>query len=709
MSEPRHTNRLIGETSPYLLQHAHNPVDWYPWGAEALGLAKAEGKPILLSVGYSACHWCHVMERESFENEETAALMNAHFVNIKVDREERPDIDHIYMSAVQMLAGQGGWPMTVFLTPDGKPFYGGTYYPPEDRYGRPGFPRILQAVAEAWRERREQIEQQSEEILRHLKEMSALNLSARAATEEIFDRACQQLRMSFDRRLGGFGDAPKFPQPMILDFLLRYAVRTQEREPLEMALFTLEKMAFGGIYDQLGGGFHRYSTDSYWLVPHFEKMLYDNAQLALTCLRAYQITGDAFYRRIVEETLDYVRREMTAPFGGFYSAQDADSEGGEGRFFVWTEEEIKTILGSDDAALFCRYYDVTPRGNWEHKNILNVTAPPDAFARAVRMEPEAFLERLEAMREKLFAEREKRVKPARDEKILVSWNGLMLAAFADAGAVLRRADYLQTAVNNAEFVLREMYRAPDAGEAARLMHTGKEVSIEEPIHPTQRAAAFRVAPIPGFLEDYAAYADGLLRLYEATFDRRWLEAARALGDAILERFADPNGGFFSTAIDAEALIERPKDIMDNAVPSGNSVALEALLRLAILTGEERYRGPAAYALQQLGEMAAQHPQAFGRLLCALDLLVGPSQELAIIGAREDPGTQALLAVARDNYYPNLLLALSDPSDPSPDYLPLLEARPMQDGKPTAYLCENYACRQPTDDPQTLLAQLRAGR
>ncbi len=709
MSEHRHTNRLIGETSPYLLQHAHNPVDWYPWGEEALRRAKEENKPILLSVGYSACHWCHVMERESFENEEIAALMNAHFVNVKVDREERPDIDHIYMSAVQMLAGQGGWPMTVFLTPDGKPFYGGTYYPPEDRYGRPGFPRILQAVAEAWRERREQIEQQSEEILRHLKQMSALDLPAKAATQEIFDRAYQQLRMSFDRRLGGFGDAPKFPQPMILDFLLRYAVRTREREPLEMALFTLEKMAFGGIYDQLGGGFHRYSTDSYWLVPHFEKMLYDNAQLALTYLRAYQITGDAFYRRIVEETLDYVRREMTAPFGGFYSTQDADSEGEEGRFFVWTEEEIREILGSDDAALFCRYYDVTPRGNWEHKNILNVTAPPDAFARAVRMEPEAFLQRLEAMRRRLFEAREKRIKPGRDEKVLVSWNGLMLAAFADAGAVLRRADYLQTAVNNAEFVLREMYRAPGAGEAARLMHTGKEVLVEEPMHPAQRAAAFRVAPIPGFLEDYAAYADGLLRLYEATFERRWLEAARALADAILERFSDPNGGFFSTAADAERLIERPKDIMDNATPSGNSVALEALLRLAILTGEERYRGPAVYALQQLGEMAAQHPQAFGRLLCALDLLVGPSQELAVVGAREDPGTQALLAVARESYYPNLLLALSDPSDPLPDDLPLLESRAMQDGRPTAYLCENYACQQPTSDPQTLLAQLRAGR
>jgi len=700
MTRQSHTNRLAGETSPYLLQHAHNPVDWYPWGEEALRRAREEDRPILLSVGYSACHWCHVMERESFESEEIAALMNAHFVNVKVDREERPDIDHIYMNAVQLMTGQGGWPMTVFLTPDGKPFYGGTYYPPDDRYGRPGFPRVLRAVAEAWKSRRAEIEEQGTTLVAHMRRMTESGLPANPVTPAVLDQAYQVLRRTFDMHLGGFGSAPKFPQPMNLDFLLRYARRTNREEPLQMAAFTLKRMAFGGIYDQLGGGFHRYSTDAYWLVPHFEKMLYDNAQLAQTYLRAYRMTGDPLFRRITEETLDYVRREMTGPEGGFYSAQDADSEGEEGKFFVWSLDEVTEVLGEEDAALFSRFYGVTERGNWEGHSILNVTAPLDAFARSLGLEPAVFEARLVEMRRKLFERREQRVKPGCDEKILTAWNGLMLAAFAEAAAVLERADYLQAALNNAEFVLRELYHG------GRLMRTGK--SVESSPLTTRHALRFQVAPIPGFQEDYACYADGLLRLYEATFNRRWLDAARELADAMLDLFADPDGGFFNTARDAEQLVERPKDIMDNAVPSGNSVAVDVLLRLAILTGEDRYRQPAVGVLRQLAEAMARHPQAFGRLLGAADFYVGPVKELAIIGALDQPGTRALLDAARAEYRPNLVIALAEPGDARAADLPLLADRLPLGGKPTAYVCENYVCRQPTTEPEILAEQLRAG-
>ncbi len=716
-SAAKHANRLAGETSPYLLQHAHNPVDWYPWGEDALERARAEDKPILLSVGYSACHWCHVMERESFENEEVAALMNRWFVNIKVDREERPDIDHIYMNAVQMMAGQGGWPMTVFLTPDGKPFHGGTYYPPEDRYGRPGFPRILHAIAEAWENRRAEIDEQSAGMVSQMREQSEVGLSESPVTPELFDRAFQKLRASYDSRLGGFGGAPKFPQPMILDFLLRYAYRTKRDEPREMASFTLEKMAQGGLYDQLGGGFHRYSTDEYWLAPHFEKMLYDNAQLAQTYLRAYQATGDTFFRRIVEETLDYVRREMTAPDGGFYSTQDADSEGVEGKFFVWTQAEIEETLGAEDALLFSRYYDVTPRGNWEHANILNVSAPEDAFARSVKMAPKEFSNRLAGMRGKLFERREQRGKPQRDEKILTSWNGLMLAAFAEAAAVLDREDYLQIAINNAEFVLDVLYnegRLARTGKASgragdedkRRKGNGEETGGST-LNP-QPSTEFKVAPIPGFLEDYAFYADGLLRLYEATFDWRWLDSAKELADEMIHLFADPGGGgFFNTPRDGETLIERPRDMMDNATPSGNSVAVEVLLRLAVLIADQDYHRRAVSILRQMNPLMEQHPSAFGRLLAAADFYIGPVKELAVVGPPGDPATRAMLHAARASYQPNLIVAAAEPCDMRIPEIPLLADRPMHDDLPTAYLCENYACQQPTTDPVVLAAQLKS--
>jgi hypothetical protein len=692
-SAPKHTNRLIHETSPYLLQHAHNPVEWYPWGEEALRRAREEGKPILLSVGYSACHWCHVMERESFEDEQVAELMNRWFICVKVDREERPDIDHIYMSAVQMMTGQGGWPMTVFLTPEGKPFYGGTYYPPEDRYGRPGFPRILHAVAEAWENRRDEIEKQSGAMAGQMRQISDIDLRETPVTPDILDRAYQKLRASFDSRLGGFGGAPKFPQPMILDFLLRYAHRMNRDEmtsPGDMAVFTLEKMAQGGMYDQLGGGFHRYSTDEYWLVPHFEKMLYDNAQLAQTYLRAWQATGDLFYRRVAEETLDYVCREMTAPDGGFYSTQDADSEGVEGKFFVWTQAQVEEALGTEDALVFSRYYDVTPRGNWEHANILNVTAPEEIFARSLKMDPEELKMRLAGMRQKLFALREQRVKPHRDEKVLTSWNGLMLAAFSEAAAILDRDDYRQTAIANAEFVLDKLY------DEGRLWRTGK----------ADAEGNFKVAPIPGFLEDYAYYADGLLRLYEATADWRWLDSAKELVDTMVELFADSEGGpFYGTPADGEALIERPRDLMDNATPSGNSVAVEVLLRLAVLTADQDYHRRAASILRQMNPLLAEHPSAFGRLLGAADFYLGPVKELAVIGSIDDPATHALLSAARSRYQPNMVVAVAHPEDMRHMELPLLQDRPLVDGKPTAYLCENYACQRPTTDPAELARQI----
>jgi hypothetical protein len=682
------TNRLAGETSPYLLQHQHNPVDWYPWGEEALRRAKEEDRPILLSVGYSACHWCHVMERESFENEDIARIMNRLFVNVKVDREERPDIDHLYMSAVQMMAGQGGWPMTVFLTPDGKPFYGGTYYPPDDRYGRPGFPKVLEAVAEAWRSRRTEIEEQGDALVEQIRESSRAGGSESPVTEELFDTAVQRMMQNFDSRLGGFGGAPKFPQPMTLDFLLRYAKRTGSADALHMATFTLERMGQGGIYDHLGGGLHRYSTDAYWLAPHFEKMLYDNAQLVQTCLRAWQATGEPFFRKMAEETLDYVLREMTGSHGGFYSAQDADSEGEEGKFFVWDEDEVKEVLGPEDAAVFARVYDVTPRGNWEHKNILNLSAPVESLARSFGVDEAQFVERIAAMKAKLLARRETRVHPGTDEKVLTSWNGLMLAAMADAAALLERDDYLSAARRNAEFILGTLHAD------GRLLRTGKQVED-----------GFKVASIPGFLEDYAYFADGLLHLFEADFDPRWLETARALADTMLRLFLDENGDFYNTPTDGEALVDRPREITDNATPAGNSVAMDVLLRLAVLTGNEEYRAVAEKVIGKSTAMMARHPQAFGRLLSAADFLVGPARELVIVGDPASEEVRALLRVARAEFRPNLVIAAAAPGSPLSEMLPLFEGRAMLENRPTAYVCENYACRQPVTTPAALAEQL----
>ena len=681
MSEHKFTNALAGETSPYLLQHAHNPVNWYPWSDEALHRAHAEDKPILLSIGYSACHWCHVMEHESFENESTARLMNEHFINIKVDREERPDLDTIYMAAVQMMSGHGGWPMTVFLTPDGVPFFGGTYFPPEDRHGLPGFPRLLLSVAGAYSEKKEAIQKEAATIVRELQRINSIGTAKGALNRDILDTAIPQLMANYDSQYGGFGSAPKFPPSMSLSFLLRSHARTRRTELLEAVEHTLQKMAFGGIYDQLGGGFHRYSVDEKWLVPHFEKMLYDNALLSRIYLDTYVATKNEFYRRIVEETLDYVRREMTSPDGGFYSTQDADSEGHEGKFFVWTPREVESVLGAEDADLFCRCYDVTDHGNFEGKNILNVPRPVSVVARLNKI-PEAALEEILARgRRLLFERRESRIKPGRDEKILTAWNGLMLRSFAEASAALDRRDYRDIAVRNAEFVLTGLQRE------GKLLRSYKDGT----------------ARFNAYLEDYSCMVDGLISLYEATFDPRWMREAERLAEVMIDHFWDPKeGNFFFTSEDHEALIHRPKDFYDNATPSGNSVAAHALIRLAELTGEEKWRDYAHSVLEAMATAMSSHPSAFSNLLCALDFLLAPPVEIAVIGDPESDQSQELLKIVRTRYSPNKALACGTDGKPG-----LLRDRPQIDGKATAYVCRNQTCSPPVtrvDDLERILGE-----
>jgi hypothetical protein len=686
MSDHQHTNRLIHETSPYLLQHAHNPVDWYAWGEEALARARAEDKPIFLSIGYSACHWCHVMEHESFEDGETAALMNELFVSIKVDREERPDLDAIYMDAVQAMTGQGGWPMSVWLTPEGKPFHGGTYYPKEARYGMPGFQQVLRAAADAYHNQRDKVDGQAERLTAMLRRTASLAADGGELGADILVEALQRMRQFFDDEEGGFGSQPKFPQPMTLDFALSQYRRTGDLDALWMAELTLEKMAHGGIYDQLGGGFHRYSVDAIWLTPHFEKMLYDNAQLLRTYLHAWQVTGRPLYRRIVEETIDYVLREMTAPDGGFYSTQDADSEGHEGKFFVWTPQEIEALLEPHAAAIFETYYGVSDRGNFEGKNILHVSRSMENVAQRFRVEPAQVEAALAAARPVLFAARELRIKPGRDEKILTEWNGLMIHALAECGAVLGRADALAAAERAAGFALTRMSQ-PDG----RLFRSYKDGQ----------------ARFNAYLEDYAALTRGLIALYEATFELRWLGEATQLTQRMFEQFHDAaGGGFFQTGIDHEQLVARRKDFVDNAIPSGNSLAAEALLRLAVFLDKDEYQREAARILLMMKDAMARQPTGFGRLLSILDALLAPSQEVAIVGDPAHAATQALLREVRSRYLPHTVVALKRPDAES--MLPLLQGRDLVDGKPAAYVCENYACRLPVTDAEAL-AKLLATR
>ncbi len=687
MADHKHTNRLINETSPYLLQHAHNPVDWYPWGEEAFAAARSENKPILLSIGYSACHWCHVMEHESFENEEIARLMNNNFVSIKVDREERPDLDQIYMNAVQMMTHHGGWPMTVFLTPEGVPFYGGTYFPPEDRYNMPGFPRVLISMAEAYRERPEDIEQTGASILAELNRLSLAQESNEPLTHELLERAFKGITKSYDPVNGGFGSAPKFPPAMTLEFLLRVHHRTGNPEALEIVANTCRKMANGGIYDQLGGGFHRYSTDAKWLVPHFEKMLYDNALLSRLYLHYYQLTNHQPARGTAEGILDYVVREMTDSNGGFYSTQDADSEGEEGRFFVWSPEEIASALTREDAALFSTYYDVTQGGNFEGKSILNVNRRLEDVAVEGNVTVEHLRQSLERSRQKLFELREKRVKPDRDEKVLTAWNGMMLASFAEAAAILDREDYLDIARRNARFVLDNLHRDN------LLLRTYKDTT----------------AKLNAYLEDYAFLCDGLLTLYEASGELEWFEATLSLTNKMIDEFwDDQDGGFFYTGKSHESLIVRSKDYFDNATPSGNSVAAEVLLRLATLTDNEEYRRRAITILRLIADPMRRYPSGFGRALCTLDFYLGTPKEIAIIGQHQLPQTRLLRKAVWQAYVPNRVVAQAAPGDSrSSELIPLLRDRPSD--SPTAYVCEHFTCSEPVTDPERLIWQLTQRR
>jgi len=662
------SNRLAQETSPYLLEHANNPVDWYPWGPEALARARRENKPILLSIGYSACHWCHVMARESFEDSEIAALINRDFVAIKVDREERPDLDQVYMRAVQAMTGSGGWPMTAFLLPDATPFFAGTYFPPSDRFGMPSFRRVLAAVTDAFSNRMGEVEATATQVREYL-QRPAVPLAAGSLTPALLDEAYTRLARDHDPTHGGFGSAPKFPQPMLVDFLLRSHRRTGDPSVLAMAQQTLQAMAAGGMYDQLGGGFHRYSVDERWLVPHFEKMLYDNALLPRAYLDAWQLTGDAGFRRVVEDTLAFVQRELLSPDGGFYSSLDADSEGEEGRFYVWTPHELELALGVDDATAVARAFDVSDAGNFDGRNILHPMTPD---ASAV----------LAGARERLLAARAGRVRPHRDEKVIAGWNGLMLRAFAEAGRVLDRPDLLSIAEANARFLLSRM-------------RTGERM---------RRSYKDGRATLAGYLEDQAAVADGLLSLYEATFETRWLDEVRRLMRETLAAFWDaPRGAFFDTAADQEQLVVRPQDVTDNAIPSGTSMAVDVLLRGGRLLGEDSWIAIARSSLERLAPTAAKAPLAFGRLLAALDFELGRPVELAVIGPLADAKTRRLLDVARLRYLPNRLLAAAPDGDGRG--IPLLAERRALNGAATAYLCEGFVCQSPTTDPAELQRQL----
>jgi uncharacterized protein len=684
-------NRLIDETSPYLLQHAHNPVDWFPWGEEALTRAQAEDKPILLSIGYSACHWCHVMEHESFEDEETARVMNANFISIKVDREERPDLDAIYMQAVQAISGHGGWPMTMFLTPDGKPFYGGTYYPPTPQHGLPAFKQVLESVASSYRSRKGEVTQSAAQLTEQLQTQSEPSMQREDLSRLLIDEAYGSLEKQYDKVQGGFGSAPKFPQPMNLEFVLRVYRRTRYPAALAMVENTLRKMARGGMYDQIGGGFHRYSVDSRWLVPHFEKMLYDNAQLARLYLHAYQATGKEFYGQIARETLDYVLREMTNPHGGFYSTQDADSEGEEGKFYVWSAQETQEVLGAADGRVFNAYYDISAYGNFEGHNIPNVPRDEDAVAQELKITGAQLRETISRAKPKLHAARARRVWPGRDEKVLTAWNGLMLAAFAEAARILGREEYRQAALRNAEFLLRELStRAAGASQTRRLLRTWKDGR----------------AKLNGYLEDYANLCEGLIVLYEATFDARWLYEARGLAEAMVDQFwSDALGGFYDTGRDHEALITRPRDVFDNATPSGGAVAASVLLKLAAMFGDEDAARRSVESLKGVGALMKRYASGFGQWLSALDFYLGHPKEIAFIGEPAAPGSQVLIDAIFRPYLPNrVILQKSNGTEGVGG--PLLEGKNMLGDRPTVYVCQNYACQAPVTDVPTLKAQLK---
>jgi uncharacterized protein len=676
-------NQLIHENSPYLLQHANNPVDWYPWSEEALAKAKAENKPIFLSIGYAACHWCHVMEHESFEDPETAAIMNENFVCIKVDREERPDLDSIYMQATTAMTGSGGWPMSVFLTPDLRPYYAGTYFPPVRRYNMPSFKEILLNLSNAWKEQREEVDRVGNQILQYIQPQALLADIKDSFTEQSLEDATKALLDNYDWGYGGWGGAPKFPQPMTVEFLLRRVLSNspQREQALKASVHLLNAMSRGGMYDVVGGGFARYSVDNFWRVPHFEKMLYDNAQLALVYLHGFLITGDIRFRQICEETLDFILREMTHPNGGFYSSLDADSEGEEGKFYIWTQEEIQDSMGSD-FDFFKAAYGITPQGNWEGKIVLQRALDDSSLAARFKMDLEAVRQKLSESHRKLLQVRAGRIRPGTDDKILVMWNALALSAFAEAGRYLGRKDYLEAAVRNARFLLENMYLNE------RLLRSWREGQAKH----------------NAYLEDYAAFVIALLDLYQSDSNTEWYATALKLAGEMVAHFSDPNGGFFDTRDDHEALLVRPKDIQDNATPSGNALAVTVLLELSAYGDRIEWRDQAEKMLGYVYNAVLRYPTAFAKWLNAADFAVGPTHEVAIVGDSTNTRTQELINALWKNYRPRLVSAIS--TSPPPLGSPaLLNDRPLVGGEPTIYVCQGFICLQPTNEPSEIEAQL----
>lgn len=689
MTEHKHTNKLLNEKSPYLLQHAHNPVDWYPWSVEAFERAKKEDKPIFLSIGYSTCHWCHVMERESFEDEEVAAVLNEGYLSIKVDREERPDVDHIYMTVCQAMTGQGGWPLTVLMTHERKPFFAGTYFPKKAGRGMPGLVDILTQVAETWAQQRDKVIKAGEEVVGAIQPRFGPTSEGELGTVTL-DRVFKELRGIFDRQYGGFGRAPKFPTPHTLTFLLRYWKRSGQKQALSMVEKTLESMYRGGIYDHIGYGFSRYATDEKWLVPHFEKMLYDNALLAIAYIETYQVTGKALYSGLAKQIFTYVLRDMTSPEGGFYSAEDADSEGEEGKFYVWSPEEIKAVLGEQDGKVFCRLYNITPGGNFENHSIPNlILETPEKIAVELNMEEGEFRSFVEGLRSKLFEARERRVHPYKDDKILTSWNGLMIAALARGGAALGEPLYTRAAERAVNFIYRDLRRRD-----GRLLARYRDGE-----------SAF-----PAYLDDYAFTAWGLLELYEATFEARYLSNAVELTRETLKLFWDvENGGFFFYGEDSEQLIARPKELYDGAIPSGNSVALLNLLRLARLTGDEELAKTAGKQINTFAGEVENHPTGYTFFLQGVDFYLGPTREVVIAGRPDAADTKAMLNAVRTQYNPQTVVVFHPEGGAGKEIealAPFVQEQLLTDDRATAYVCQNYACQAPVNDVESFLEILK---
>jgi len=678
-------NHLIQEKSPYLQQHAFNPVEWYPWGEKAFQVAIKENKPIFLSIGYSTCHWCHVMEHESFEDEEVAKVLNAYFVSIKVDREERPDIDHVYMTVCQAMTGSGGWPLNLFLTPQRKPFYAGTYFPKTARYGNPGFIAILKQIANLWNTGKESIIASSEQATKVLQSMNAS--SGEVLTVETLKQAYEQLRDNYDSLYGGFGSAPKFPTPHNYTFLLRWWKRSNNPMPLDMVEKTLDRMGRGGMYDQLGGGFHRYSTDEYWLVPHFEKMLYDQALLAISYLETYQATGKVFYADTVRGVLNYVLRDMTSPEGGFFSAEDADSEGVEGRFYVWTSDEIIKVLGEKDGRIICDYYDVSKEGNFEdNNNILHVDKPIDAFVKLEGIGVDEFQKMLGSAREKLFQAREKRIYPHKDDKILTSWNGLMISAFARGAQALDEPKHTRAAVRAADFILSNL-RETD-GSLLRCYRLGE-------------------AFIPAYLDDYAYFVGSLIDLYETTFEVKYLKASLELNKHIIDNFWDEmDGGLFFGGKKNEPLIAQTKEVYDGALPSGNSMALLNILRLGHITGNLDLMKIADRLTSAFSDTINQYPSGYTQFLCAIDFAIGPTKDIVIAGEPGRNDTKQILREIGNRFIPRKTLLISSSVDKSiEDIAERVKAQNMIDNKATVYVCEKNTCKSPATDMHEIVRLL----